>query len=383
MRFTSLDAMRGAAALSVVVFHALFSIEGGEALVKPLDYASFDPWTALLLPLRPFWMGAEAVILFFVLSGLVLTLPVFRQGLPSYPAYVLKRFCRLFLPAASAVLLSIALLAVVGTEPAAWPMPMLDLLWREQPSIDLVLQHLLLLSDGKPDEFYVLDLPLWTLEVEWRISLLLPFLALLARRSDVALLAVAASGMLLPPAEQRLLGTETLSSLRYLPVFAFGVLLAKHLDAALRRITALSSAARLALWLLCILLIYARVLLPAPAVQAHHRLLIGIGAALLIALILASGRAQRALGVRPLQWLGRVSFSLYLLHMPIMLAAARLLPDAVTPVWRIAIGIGLSLVLAEVFHRLVEKPSMQAGRTLSAWAEARRARPAPAYSAGD
>jgi peptidoglycan/LPS O-acetylase OafA/YrhL len=373
--------MRGAAALSVVVFHALFSIEGGEALIKPLDYASFDPWAALLLPLRPFWMGHEAVILFFVLSGLVLTLPFFRQGVSSYPGYVLKRLCRLFLPAIAAVLLSIAMLAAVGTRPAPWPMPMLDLLWREQPSIDLVLRHLLLLSDGKPDEFYVLDLPLWTLEVEWRVSLLLPFLALLARRSDLAVLMAAASGMLLPPLEQRLLGTEMLSSLRYLPVFTFGLLLAKHLDATLRRLRALPPSARLGLWLLSILLIYARVLLPAPAVQAHHRLLIGIGAALLIALVLASGNAQRALGRRPLQWLGRVSFSLYLLHMPMMLAAARLLPDGVTPIWRLAVGIGLSLVLAEIFHRLVEKPSMQAGRALSAWAEARQ--PARAYSSGD
>lgn len=383
MRFTSLDALRGGAALAVVVFHALFSIEGGEALIKPLDYALFDLRTALLLPLRPFWMGHEAVILFFVLSGLVLTLPVFRRGLSSYPGYVLKRFCRLFLPAVAAVLLSIALLAIVGTAPAPWPMPMLDLLWRTPPSIDLVLRHLLLLSDGKLDEFYDLDVPLWTLEVEWRISLLLPFLALLARRSDVAVLAVAASGMLLPPAEQRLLGTEMLGSLRYLPVFTIGLLLAKHLDTILGRIRALPPAARLALWLLCILLIYARVLLPAPAVQAHHRLLIGIGAALLIALVLTSSPAQRALGLRPLQWLGRVSFSLYLLHMPIMLAAARLLPDAITPIWRVAIGIGLSLVLAELFHRLVEKPSMVAGRRLSAWAEARRMRPEPAYSAGD
>lgn len=383
MRFTALDALRGTAALSVVVFHALFSIEGGEALLRPLDYSSFDPWTVLLLPLRPFWMGAEAVILFFVLSGLVLTLPLFRHGFPSYAGYAAKRFCRLFLPAIAAVLLSVALLAMVGTTPAPWPMPMLDLLWREQPSIDLVLRHLLLISDGKPDEFYVLDLPLWTLEVEWRISLLLPFLALLARRSGIAILAVAASGMLLPPLEQRLLGTEMLSSLRYLPVFAFGVMLAKHLDAILRRIRALPPSARLALWLFCILLIYARVLLPAPAVQAHHRLLIGLGAALLIALVLASARAQRILDPRPLQWLGRVSFSLYLLHLPIMLTVARLLPDGVTPAWRLAAGVALSLALAEIFHRLVEKPSMDAGRALSGWAQAWQTRRAPAYGSGD
>lgn len=376
MRFMFLDAMRGVAALSFVFFHALLSLQGWRPLVDPIDYASIDVLTVIVLPLRPIWMGAEAVILFFVLSAFVLTLPIFRSGPPSYPGYVLKRFCRRYLPAVATILLSVALLTVAGTEPAAWPMLMLDTHWRDHPSIAEVLQLLLL-----ADPLYDINLPLWSLEVEWRISLLLPLLVLLARRSDIAILGVAAAGMLLAPMGQRLLGSEMLGSPRYLPIFVLGLLLAKHKDAGVAKLGALPRPARLALWLLCILLFYARVLLPTPSMQAHHRLAIGIGAALLIALVFTSRRAQWVLGRGALQWLGRVSFSLYLLHLPIMLATARLLPDGVTPVWRIAAGIGLALLLAEIFHRLVERPSMEAGRALSAWTQARQ--PARAYSAGD
>lgn len=375
MRVIALDSLRGLAAVTVIAFHILISLPGGEGLVEPLDYASFDLQGALLLPVRALWMGAEAVVLFFVLSAFVLAVQFFRGHDTSYGSYALKRLVRLFPPAIASVLLSLTLLMIAGTAPSVWPMPMLDQFWRELPSVATVLQHMLLLADGAAGEAnYPLNLPLWTLEVEWRLSLLLPFMVLLARRSDVALLVVALGAILVPYVERRLLGSDLLSTFRYMPLFAFGVLLAKHIDAILAWIGRLPGSARLALWMLCILLFYARVLLPTPSMQMHHRLAIGVAAALLIALVLASERAQRFLNLRPLLWFGRVSFSLYLLHVPVMIATARLLPDAVTPGWRLALGIGLALAAAEILYRSVEMPSIDAARRVSRWAHERYGR---------
>lgn len=375
MRVIALDSLRGLAAVTVIAFHILISLPSGGGLVEPLDYASFDVQAALLLPMRALWMGAEAVVLFFVLSAFVLAVPFFRGRDPSYASYALRRLVRLFPPAIASVGLSLLLLMIAGTAPAVWPMPMLDQFWRELPSVEMVLQHMLLLGDGAAGEAnYPLNLPLWTLEVEWRLSLLLPFMVLLARRSDVALLVLALGAILVPYVERRLLGSDLLSTFRYMPLFAFGVLLAKHIDGILAWIGKLSGSARLALWMLCILLFYARVLLPTPSMQMHHRLAIGVAAALLIVLVLASERTQRFLNLPPLLWFGRVSFSLYLLHVPVMIATARLLPDAVTPAWRLALGIALALAAAEILYRSVEMPSIDAARRVSRWAEERYAR---------
>ena len=75
-RVEQLDSLRGLAAMSVVVSHHL--------LVFPAVFEAFKsktpgPDEALLLlpPVYIFWAGHCAVVLFFVLSGYVLSLPVF------------------------------------------------------------------------------------------------------------------------------------------------------------------------------------------------------------------------------------------------------------------------------------------------------------------
>ena len=64
-RFRSLDAFRGLAALIVVVHHVMLSVP--EGLRGPLGFME-----------SPLGMGGRfAVMLFFVLSGFVLSLPYF------------------------------------------------------------------------------------------------------------------------------------------------------------------------------------------------------------------------------------------------------------------------------------------------------------------
>jgi peptidoglycan/LPS O-acetylase OafA/YrhL len=80
-RLRSLDGLRGVAAIVVVAYHSLLiSPSLAEIVVnnQPAEPGSF--WDLLLhSPLRILIAGNEAVIVFFVLSGLVLTLQV-RRG---------------------------------------------------------------------------------------------------------------------------------------------------------------------------------------------------------------------------------------------------------------------------------------------------------------
>ncbi|MBY0245727.1 MAG: acyltransferase [Sphingobacteriaceae bacterium] len=78
----SLDSLRGLAAISVFFQHV--------SLIQKYDGVNyFRPWY--------FYMAAsEAVILFFVLSGFVLTLSFEHYGLKSYKEYVIRRVFRLY-----------------------------------------------------------------------------------------------------------------------------------------------------------------------------------------------------------------------------------------------------------------------------------------------
>src|ERR1043165_7640264 len=99
-RIRALDGLRGVAALSVVALHVLSAIPGFDAALE--HWPGPDSTMAALeaSPLRLLWAGHAAVILFFVLSGFVLTLQLERShsGASAYAVYVVRRLSRLYLP---------------------------------------------------------------------------------------------------------------------------------------------------------------------------------------------------------------------------------------------------------------------------------------------
>ena len=103
-RFESLDGLRGAAAVAVMLSHALWSHPFiAEAVLVSGDRGPL--WVRILTytPCHLVWLAREAVIVFFVLSGLVLTRP-FVCGKPhSYRRYYASRFIRLLLPCWAAI----------------------------------------------------------------------------------------------------------------------------------------------------------------------------------------------------------------------------------------------------------------------------------------
>ena len=87
-RYNELDALRGIAALMVVMWHFVCA-----------TYTVEDPGTkSFVMSLYFLVQGRAAVILFFILSGFVLSLPFFREPQPGYGGFVLRRICRIYLP---------------------------------------------------------------------------------------------------------------------------------------------------------------------------------------------------------------------------------------------------------------------------------------------
>jgi peptidoglycan/LPS O-acetylase OafA/YrhL len=147
------------------------------------------------------------------------------------------------------------------------------------------------------------------------------------------------------------LGAERYSTtFACLPLFELGALLAFHAHR-------LPRASGLMLPLAACLLTAGYWMEGVPATQAlpMPTVMASIGACLIVWISLSC----RVLTRRPARWLGSRSYSLYLIHAPIVAALAFTGHRAL-----ILLAIPLSLVFAEVFWRSVERPSTRFARVV-------------------
>lgn len=309
-------------------------------------------------PAKLAFAGTEAVLVFFVLSGLVVVLPALREGF-SWAGFLVSRAVRLYLPVWGALLFAALLIALLPRDPAR----VADGEWIVDANArTLDAGQLLAEASLTPASYDVVNV-LWSLRWELVFTLLLPLFVVIAvvGRRHVALLgALALGGTILG----RILDLEALV---YLPVFLLGSLIAVRLDdfrrwAAARPRPLLwglggaaSAAMLIASWL------------GRPIAESDSLLgrtlwgLAGVGAVGIILVAIGSPAISRLLEARVSQWLGRVSFSLYLVHVPIIASVAFLTGDERW--WLVAaISVPLSLLAAELFHRVVERPSHRLAR---------------------
>jgi len=274
--------------------------------------------------------GYLGVTIFFVISGFVVPYSMVRGGytLAAWPTFMLKRLVRLEPPYLASIALTLAL--------GAWDM------FRGTPPSWTAIQiagHI-----GYMNAFLGLpwlNAPYWSLAIEFQFYLLmgvaLPLLMLAgtpARRlAGVAL--VAGVPLLLP-------GGSTATILPYLPIFAAGTLcflLATH------------RIGHRSFW--PALVVVAGIVLKTNDTDVAV-------ATTGTAAVIASVRVRR---IGPLAWLGAISYSLYLLHVPIgyrvLTAIRRLFDSAVPPTVAIIGAVAASLAGAVLLHRHVEQPPLR------------------------
>lgn len=364
MRLLPLDSLRGIAALSVVIHHCLLVFPAFEPLLfdRGLPITETRSWSTALLTLTPLgllWSGREPVMLFFVLSGLVLALPFVSGRKPRYLPFATKRIIRLLAPSGVVVLLVAFGLPHLPREFRPDLSDWFALSWTSHVSVPLVLRHLFLVHD-----YYPLNNVLWTLDYELRASLVFPLLVLIAGLRLPVVAGVAFAAFAVGVVATRLLGSTYLDVLVVMPHFLLGILLARHRAALLDWFGGLGAGSRIGLWLVCFLLLRIRWLVPLPGALCD--LANGFGAALLIALVMSSPAAQAVLSRGALVWLGQVSFSLYLVHVPLILLALHVVPADIHPALVLAGVVPLSLLVAAGLYRLVERPTIALGRRLAA-----------------
>lgn len=185
-RLQSLDGLRGVASVVVLLHHC--------ALVYPAfsnAYTSMEVptqgsllWWLTATPVRMLTFGAESVVLFFVLSGMVIAMPILRDRDFNWRAYFVGRTVRLWVPVTASVLLAALWISFVPQ--VEGPLVSKWVLYRSTPSLDwaeLIASLDMLRGPTR------LNNPLWSIQWELVFSLLLPlfvWIALMLKRRPLA-----------------------------------------------------------------------------------------------------------------------------------------------------------------------------------------------------
>jgi peptidoglycan/LPS O-acetylase OafA/YrhL len=306
--------------------------------------------------------GQLGVMIFFVLSGFLMghlylgTAP----GARSIGRFLVRRLARV-VPLYLVLVLASFLVIQLLPPGRQWVYPIKDL--------GDLLDHLALVRGTDV---------LWSVVVEIKFYLLVPLIWLLYARSPRAtLLAIGAIITLiflthLPLGWPRLPGARFLA---YLPYFLAGLVLARTVAPGV----AAGDGGR---WNLLFAAMLAGVVLLYPKVAAHWMPVdLGLWSnplCLLVvgALLVASLRAPIAdvvLGSRPFRFLGRVSYGVYLLHMPVLVNIDHFSRLDHKPVIYLIVTLALVLLLAQGAFVLIERPARDA---INRWFDRRVHRPA-------
>ena len=302
-RLDFLDSVRGLAALIVFNMHfawqffRVFPVTGWleRALNVPCD-------------------GQAGVSMFFVLSGFVLSRKYFKDKSKIFSlsrdflSFIISRICRICIPFCSAVILCALLHIVLYDLPIDVPFPATGT--RPNLPSEIKLYNLWQeLNIFMPPGLPCLLPQGWSLTTEINISMWMPFMILIATQSVAAVSMCA------------LYAVYWLSAPFFLFHFILGIFLARHLNVLVSFGRKTPRYVILCGFVLGFFLFGYRhfkeiipEFLKTPNIDPLQYYITGLGSAILLLCIFCSDIAQKFLSIRPLTYLGKISYSFYLLH---------------------------------------------------------------------
>jgi peptidoglycan/LPS O-acetylase OafA/YrhL len=314
-RVHSVDALRGIASLAVCFHH----LTGGNR--------SFLPDGPIKSIGSYGWLG---VAVFFVISGFIIPFALHKAGydLRHYGTFVLKRIVRLDPPYLATIALIIPLGYLAAQAPGFAGPPY-------HVTATQVALHLAYLNVFFGDNW--LNPVFWTLAIEFQYYLLVGLLFPLIAHRDLRVRLGLFAGLGLAAA----LVPQGVFIFHWIFLFLMGMLVFQY---------QVGLVGRRGFWVALALLVAGTCYILGPLVSA-----VGVGAALTIAFVRVTNRV--------LVFLGAISYSLYLIHVPVGAKAVNLGVRFVTgmpaKLALLAAGLALSIAAAYVLYRFVEKPAQK------------------------
>ena len=320
-----IDGFRGLAILAVLCFHYLYRWAPPDAATDAYGYDGVYTWPAF---------GWSGVDLFFIVSGLVISMTLLRSA--GALEFAVRRFARIYPAFLAASVLIVLVLAL--HDPLGLKVGPRDFLM----TLSLLPANL---GHWKP-----VDGAFWTLTVEVRFYAYAALsFALLGRRFWVGLVAVAVAGGVAGLWSSQIANGLFIAD--WMGVFLFGIAIWFALFEHRAGAAAACALTGLALYILRAGPLDGH---PGPVLAAHAFILGGGG---LMALLL--WKAPN-LPLGPLPWIGRISYSLYLIHQYLGVTLIHDLKQAGAPDWAAFLGtVGSAMLLAWAGFHLVEQPGQR------------------------
>ena len=359
-RVEYLDSIRGLAALFVLLSHTIGAFDWPPAYFAVTRL----PFVSIL------FNGKESVCMFFVLSGFVLSKPYVPSAGNSVPrklflpTFYLMRLTRIWLPwffiFVASILAKKYLFAHPVTDPpvSKW----LNAFWQGNMNVAEFFRQCAYLQHDASRQLLNQD---WSLGVELKGSALIPLFLFLLPGKRIALLGVMAAGLAV------FLGTG-----HYYVSFIIGVLLAWQADGITRWLGTRAWVSKALLLLAGLTLYQTYSLLPGwfqdtKLISKTGWIASSLGCALILMAVFGSRTLQRCLSHGPFVFLGKISYSVYLLQFIVILC---LLPPLVhllngwgvtsrPDLFALALlaSVAATIVGSAITYRLVEVPAINIG----------------------
>jgi peptidoglycan/LPS O-acetylase OafA/YrhL len=350
LRLEFVDSLRALAALFVVLCHTYYQPANGYYASRIMNHLGLS-------------YGYLAVDVFIVVSGFCLMLPAARRGdrLSSLGEFFRRRVRRILPPYYACLLLSILFILVWAHEKTGtvWDNS-LPLTWQQ------VVAHLFLVHDlplGLPGG--AINFPLWSIAVEFQLYLVMPLIVWSFRRTGnlITVAWAVAVGLALYLVRPGWLDGATPW---YLGQFVMGCLAARL---CVLRQGSFGPGLRIAcglMWVAIGLLIISQGRNFYTEMRPYVDTGVGAATAVLLAVLFSDGGRQqfwlgRALNWKPLVAVGLFSYSLYLVHAPLLHAFDRVFvglftPGPVTRFLLLVCMIPCIVGIAYLFHLAFERP---------------------------
>ena len=358
MRFEAVDGLRALCALIVAFGHCYRTGIIGSAL-DPILHTPF----ALIIA------GDAAVLMFFVMSGFFIALPSANGKKQGYFDFLSKRALRIYLPYITAVFGAVIAFELFQKPGGISGMSVwFNCLWQTPPTIETVLAHVFMLGEFDAN---IYDPVLWAMVIEIRIALIAPFLVLFVLRfgASISIILSLIISFVAFLASWRFglndIATAHCRTFSLLPPFIIGMALAFNKEKALNFINFLPKFASFIVLFLAVCLMSAAYWLGVGIATFSHYAILSFSAAIILTFAINGGFFAKSLSVKPLQFIGKISYSFYLWHFIVLLSLIYAFYGTIPNLLIFIIWLALITPVSWLAFKGIEEPSVKLLKKMS------------------